>query len=238
MDEQQRPSNPYRRTPPAQAGQAPRTGQGPQSVPPTGPGAPQGRAVPTGQPVPQGYPAYQAYPAPQPARGPQPMPAPVPQPMPPAYPATASRTGQTPQTTSTVLLWIGVIFGFLGVLSGAVLLPDSVFSGIGMILLAACLILPCAWPLRCRSRDRKTLAVWEKEQATNRELVSFLTEEDAYLTESLAPTPPPARSPRHWTPVWITVAVMLVLSMVCIGLGDDALTESNEQYSSGTGTQR
>lgn len=220
MDEHQRPANPYRRTPPAQGGQAPRTGQ----------------------PVPQGYPAYQAYPAPQPVRGPQqvpqPMPMPGPQPMPPAYPVTAGRTGQPPQTTSTVLLWIGVIFGFLGILSGAVLLPDSVFSGIGMILLAACLILPCAWPLRCRSRDRKALAVWEKEQATNRELVSFLTEEDAYLTESLAPTPPPARSPRHWTPVWITVAVMLVLSMVCIGLGDDALTESNEQYSSGTGTQR
>lgn len=208
MDEQQRPTNPYRRTPLPQAGRPMRP------APPTHPVQPTPAPASFGQQF--GAVAQDATRA--------------------VARATAARVEQKPQAVGTVLLWIGVVCGALGVLGGAVMIPDSVFSGIGMILMGVALVLPCAWPLRCRSLDRKALATWKEEQAMNRELVSFLTEEDADIARSLAPTDPPARSPRHWKPVWVTVAVLLVLSMVCIGLGDETLTEANERNSVGAGS--
>ncbi|WP_297004586.1 hypothetical protein [uncultured Corynebacterium sp.] len=193
MDEQQRPVNPYRTTPPVTPAQPPQH-----------------------QPQPASFGSQLSAIAKDATLS--------------AARAAADRIEQKPQATGNALLWIGVVLGILGVFGGALMFSDSLFSGIGTVLFGLAMVLPCAQPLRCRSRDRKAVAAWEQEQARNRELAGYLTEEDAAIAAALTPTPPPARTPRHRAPVWITTAVLLALSMVCIGLGDDTLQESNLRY--------
>lgn len=212
MDDQRRPQNPYAL--PQQAQQ--------QAGYPAQPGSPGTPTYPgtTGQP---GPPAAQVPAAP--AYGNT------------GYAGQGGKVGRTGLSVGTVLLWAGVVIGLFFVLCGAILVIDSPLTAVGGLLLGLGIALPCAWPLRCRNRDRTALATWEKEQASNRELARFLTDaEDAAIAASLAPTPPPAPSPRRWAPVAGVTAVLLVLAMVFLGLGDETLEESDQQNSVGAGS--
>lgn len=128
---------------------------------------------------------------------------------------------------STVVLAVLTAIWAFGIIGGISSLSDSVLYGLGQMLSCLALLVPCAWPLVCRRRDRKAYEAWEKEQATNRELVSHLTEEDAGIAAALSPTPPPEPVPRHWKRVCIAAGIPLLLGIGLTSAGDDAYLEKN-----------
>lgn len=125
---------------------------------------------------------------------------------------------------SSVLLWIGIAVGAVLLLGGIGLLGETVVDGIGGMMVGLSVIAPCAWPMVCRSQDRKALVAWEEDQATSRELASYLTEEDAVVAKGLGPTPPPTPVSRRWGRVGAAAGVVAVVGltlMVVSGVGEE-----------------
>lgn len=135
--------------------------------------------------------------------------------------------GKAGRAVSAALLSFGVAVGAIFVLAGLTMTGDSVLYGLGGVLIGLAFVLPCAWPLVCRGRDRKAVAAWEAEQARNRELASYLTEEDALVARALAPTPRPDRVARRWGKVGTATGVVAVLGLALIVAGSDAYEAAN-----------
>lgn len=140
-----------------------------------------------------------------------------------------------PGAISTVLLWVGAVFGVLVVLTGAGSFGDSVTYAAGMVLSGLALALACGWPLSRRRIDKKALADWQEENRRSAELSSLLTPEDASIAASLTQAPRPAPVPRQWKKIGTAAAVLGVLGCMLVGAGSDEYRESTGTVS-GTST--
>lgn len=109
-----------------------------------------------------------------------------------------------------IWLWVGVVFAGMSAMTGFGMLVLSVLAGLGYIVVGAGVAVACGWPLYCRSQDKKALAQWQQEQATNRDLAQYLTEEDRALLAGFDQGRPPAPVPRHWKKVALVSAVLVV----------------------------
>ena len=141
----------------------------------------------------------------------------------PAAPARAKKPGKG----VTVVLWLCAAFGAYMTVFSAFDVRYSVVYALGGVLLGLAITLGFSWPLYCRSRDRKALAAWEKDQLETRELSALLTSEDAAIAQALAPRPRPEPMPRNWKKVGTAVAIITVLGGVLISAGDAEYKENN-----------
>lgn len=136
-----------------------------------------------------------------------------------------------PGLISTVLLWIGAVFGVLCVLVGVSSTGASVSYGLGMLLLGAGISLACGWPLSRRRTDQKAIVAWEADNRRSAELNSLLTPEDAVIAAGLTRAPRPEKVPRQWKKVGTVAFILAVIGLACVGAGADEYAEST-----GTGT--
>lgn len=133
-----------------------------------------------------------------------------------------------PGLISSILLWIGAVFGVLCIPTGLSLVGESVSYAFGMILFGSAIILACGWPLSRRRADKKAVADWEEEKRRNEELSSMLTPEDATVAAGLTQAPRPAPVPRHWKKVGTIAAVLGILGFILAGTGTDDLDGAND----------
>lgn len=131
-----------------------------------------------------------------------------------------------------VWLWVGVVFAGMSAATGLGMLVLSVLAGLGYIVVGAGIAVACGWPLSCRSQDKKALVQWQKEQATNRDLAQYLTEEDRTLLHGFDQGHPPAPVPRQWKKVAIVSAVLVVvgLSMTMAGFYSIGMSTTTGVY--------
>lgn len=178
---------------------------------------------------------------------PQPVQQPAPQQMPKSTRQSAApRSGSTldravstledihdsrPGLISTVLLWVGAVFGTLCVIVGVSSFGDSVTYAFGMIFLGVGIILACGWPLSRRREDKRALASWEQEKKSSSDLAAMLTPEDATISAGLTPAPRPAPVPRQWKKVGTVAVILGVIGIALVSAGSDEHAEST-----GTGT--
>lgn len=124
-----------------------------------------------------------------------------------------------------VLLWIGVVFASLSVLSGIGNLTADVPGGLGSIFIGAGAGLLCGRALYCHSQDKKSIAEWKKQQETNAELKQSLMDSDPLIAAGLSSNPPPQPKPRRWKIVG-TLAVILVVTGFALLSSSEATTFS------------
>lgn len=173
-------------------------------------------------------PAPQATP-PTPQSEPRTTPLKAPSRIAPAVAALDDIRERRPGLISTVLLWVGAVFGVLAVLVGATAFGDSVIYALGMLFFGAAITLACGWVLRCRNQEKKDLTAWEDEAARNQQLASLLTPEDAMVSAGLSPEPRPAPVPRQWKKVGTVAVILGVIGLALVGAGADEYAESTGQ---------
>ena len=122
-----------------------------------------------------------------------------------------------------IWLWVGVIFAGMCAITGLGLLAASVLAALGYIVIGAGIAVACGWPLYCRSQDKKALTQWQQEQATNRDLAQYLTEEDRALLAGFDQGRPPASVPRQWKKVAPIAAGLVVVGFALTSAGLPAI---------------
>ncbi|RRQ09722.1 hypothetical protein [Corynebacterium bovis] len=76
---------------------------------------------------------------------------------------------------STVVQWIGVAFGVLILLGATGRLTAAPVQALATALFAFAVILPFAWTIRCRHRDRRAFLAWTQEIETTRRIAPYPT---------------------------------------------------------------
>lgn len=109
-------------------------------------------------------------------------------------------------------LWVGVAFAAMCAITGLGMLGASVVAALGYIVVGAGIAVACGWPLCCRRQDKQALAHWREEEATNRELAQYLTDEDRALLAGFDQGNPPPLVPRKWK-----VVAPIAIGLVVVG---------------------
>lgn len=132
-----------------------------------------------------------------------------------------------------ILLWVGVAFAVMCAITGLGMLGASVVAALGYIVVGAGIAVACGWPLYCRRQDKQALAHWREEEATNRELAQYLTDEDRALLAGFDQGAPPALVPRKWKVVAPIAAALIVIGfgMTAAGLPDIETATTSDTYS-------
>lgn len=113
-----------------------------------------------------------------------------------------------PTRRKKIAAWVAVFFGGLGLLGGFTPPPEgaSVLQNIiAGILLAGVFLIPGVYWLLCNRRDKETIVAWMRADASYRQQLAFVTEDDRRMLAEPEEWPHIPR--RHWAFVWIIVAI-------------------------------
>ncbi|RRO95409.1 hypothetical protein CBOVI_07075 [Corynebacterium bovis DSM 20582 = CIP 54.80] len=136
-------------------------------------------------------------------------------------PVEAGPVGRVPRSErpltrvrSTVVQWIGVAFGVLILLGATGRLTAAPVQALATALLAFAVILPFAWTIRCRHRDRRAFLAWTQEIETTRRIAPYLTDADRSLLQGFDDIPAPRPVPRRWPAVAAVTLGLVIVAML------------------------
>lgn len=136
-------------------------------------------------------------------------------------PTILRRPRHQPPTSSTVLLWAGVVVGVFLLMES--LIPgdtdSSLVSTVGGALMGIALIAACGWPLHLRTSDQKNMDEWTRNEEERVHLAGMLTSEDSVVLAGMQPTLPPEPRNRRWNVVGPTVGALGIAGMTMVGSG-------------------
>lgn len=116
---------------------------------------------------------------------------------------------QKPKKWKSILAWISIIFGGIGVLSSFG--GDSAADIVGGIILGLALLLPGAWWMFCNIRDQKAASAYATSMAQHEQLSGFLKDSDPTIVAGMGTPERPQVGKRRWGAVTAATIAMFMI---------------------------